>query len=210
MNAKLFTCNIIAIKIQKELTIKLKMLKTVLIATVSFVAASANFLTERDLQSATFTTLCTFTGGVDSCTSAGANYCCAKYTRGNVAPAAPFAANVCIHTDFIGYTLTIGGLATNFTGCLNTNMTVTPRTMCTNNTGCGASQCCTNRTVSVNAAGIFTNATGTVCVNPATFTPAAATYNAASWNTGYASSVSFANCTANPAATIPAGTGSFG
>lgn len=78
------------------------MFKTVLFAALGFVAASANFLSERDLQTAAFTTLCTFTGGVDSCTSAGANYCCARYTRNGAAPAAPFATNVCLHTDFIG------------------------------------------------------------------------------------------------------------
>lgn len=188
------------------------MFKTVIIAALGFAAASAQFLTERDLQTASFTTLCTFASGVDSCTSAGAAFCCARYTRAGAAPAAPFAANVCVHSDFIGQTLSIGGVATAFTGCLNTNATITPRTACTNNTGCGASQCCTNVTVSAGAAGGLGTASRLACVNPTTFNGSSSTYAAAAWNTGFTATVALGNCTANPAATNGTGTetGSFG
>ena len=178
------------------------MFKTVLIAALGIAAASAQ----------TFTTLCTFTGGVDSCTSSGANFCCARYTRAGAAPAAPFAANVCIHSDFIGQTVTIAGVATAFTGCLNTNATITPRTACANATGCGASQCCTNLTVAAGVAGTLGTSSRTVCVNPTTFNTSAAVYGATSWTTSYIANVSInANCTANPAApTDSTDAGSFG
>ena len=75
------------------------MFKTVVIAALGFAAASAQFLSERDLQATAFTNLCTFASGVDSC---GAGFCCARYTRAGVAPATPFVANVCAPLDFIG------------------------------------------------------------------------------------------------------------
>ena len=184
------------------------MFKTVVIAALGFAAASAQFLNERDLQAASFTTLCTFTGGVDSCATQ-AGYCCARYTRAGAAPAAPFAANVCVPQDFIGQTITIGGVATAFPNCLNANATVVARTACTNSTTCGPSSCCTNVTLSAGATGAIGSTVRSVCHNPSVLNVSSATYAAAAWNTGFTSAVNAATCVANPAPPTDE-TGSFG
>jgi len=175
------------------------MFKTVVIAALGFAAASAQFLSERDLQAGTFTTLCTFASGVDSC---GAGYCCARYTRAGAAPAAPFAANVCAPVDFIGNTLTIATVATAFTGCLNPNATLPGRSSCTNSTGCPSSMCCSNVTMMAGATGATGSATKAFCVFPASAPNTTATYTAAAWNTGFTSMVSSSVCVANPAAPV--------
>jgi len=184
------------------------MFKTVVFAALGLAAVSAQFLNERDLQAATaFSALCTFTGGVDSC---GAGYCCARYTRAGAAPAAPFVANVCAPTDFIGQTITIGGVATAFTSCLNANATVAPRQACNATTTCPVGSCCTNVTLSAGlSTALGTTVRQSVCNDPTKLTAANATYAAAAWSgAAWVATVTAPTCTAVAAPVDE--TGSFG
>lgn len=184
------------------------MFKTIVIATLSFAAVSAQFLDMRELQtsqSTSFSAACTVaaTGVETGCNTVG--YCCATYTKAGTAVTTP--ANLCLRTEYLGQNLTIAGTTYSFAkSCLSANITAPVRTACTNDDACAVGSCCSNITLTTGLA----TANGTVVrqtCNAGTADSFTATHVAASWLAGYSSTVRYNTCT--PKVEPPASFGAY-